>query len=60
MTETPQSESSLTAPELGIKSTKLINDFAAMRYGLLTLRPHNYIMLNDAPKNETAPMTDGR
>ncbi|KAE8915090.1 hypothetical protein PF005_g31107 [Phytophthora fragariae] len=31
-----------------------------MRYGLLTLRPHNYIMLNDAPKNETAPMTDGR
>ncbi|KUF92011.1 Serine/threonine-protein phosphatase [Phytophthora nicotianae] len=42
--------------ELGIKQVKLINDFAAMGYGLLTLRPHEYIVLNDAPKDETAPM----
>ncbi|KAE8953672.1 hypothetical protein PR002_g32303, partial [Phytophthora rubi] len=42
--------------ELGIKKVRLINDFAAMGYGLLTLRPHEYIVLNDAPKDETAPM----
>ncbi|RLN37643.1 hypothetical protein BBJ28_00007331 [Nothophytophthora sp. Chile5] len=42
--------------ELGIKVVKLINDFAAMGYGLLTLRPHEYIVLNDAPKDETAPI----
>ncbi|KAG3129394.1 hypothetical protein PC128_g26870, partial [Phytophthora cactorum] len=42
--------------ELGIKQVKLINDFAAMGYGLLTLRPHEYMVLNDAPKDETAPM----
>ncbi|KAG2851196.1 hypothetical protein PC129_g24245, partial [Phytophthora cactorum] len=42
--------------ELGIKTVRLINDFAAMGYGLLTLRPHEYMVLNDAPKDETAPM----
>ncbi|KAG2804511.1 hypothetical protein PC112_g18694, partial [Phytophthora cactorum] len=42
--------------ELGIKKVRLINDFAAMGYGLLTLRPHEYMVLNDAPKDETAPM----
>ncbi|KAL3660389.1 hypothetical protein V7S43_014542 [Phytophthora oleae] len=42
--------------QLGIKQVKLINDFAAMGYGLLTLRPHEYIVLNDVPKDETAPM----
>ncbi|KAL4129339.1 hypothetical protein PRIC2_005348 [Phytophthora ramorum] len=42
--------------ELGIKKVRLINDFAGMGYGLLTLRPHEYIVLNDAPKDETAPM----
>ncbi|CAH0476997.1 unnamed protein product [Peronospora belbahrii] len=42
--------------QFGIKHVKLINDFAAMGYGLLTLRPHEYIVLNDAPKDESAPM----
>ncbi|KAG2771220.1 hypothetical protein Pcac1_g17783 [Phytophthora cactorum] len=36
--------------ELGIKTVRLINDFAAMGYGLLTLRPHEYMVLNDAPR----------
>lgn len=35
---------------------RLINDFAAMGYGLLTLKPHEYIVLNDAPKEEGAPI----
>lgn len=42
--------------ELGIKTVRLINDFAAMGYGLLTLKPHEYIVLNDAPKEEGAPI----
>lgn len=42
--------------ELGIKEVKLINDFAAMGYGLLTLKPHEYIVLNDAPREEGAPI----
>ncbi|DAZ97120.1 TPA: hypothetical protein N0F65_010443 [Lagenidium giganteum] len=42
--------------ELGIKTVKLINDFAAMGYGLLTLKPHEYIPLNDVPKEEGAPI----
>jgi len=35
---------------------KLINDFAAMGYGLLTLKPHEYIVLNDKEKEEGAPI----
>ncbi|CAI5747493.1 unnamed protein product [Peronospora destructor] len=42
--------------QLGIKQVKLINDFVAMGYGLLTLRPHEYIVLNDVPKDESAPI----
>lgn len=42
--------------ELGIKTVRLINDFAAMGYGLLTLKPHEYIVLNDAPREEGAPI----
>nr|CCA23515.1 unnamed protein product [Albugo laibachii Nc14] len=42
--------------ELGIKTVKLINDFAAMGYGLLTLKPHEYIILNDVEREEGAPM----
>lgn len=42
--------------ELGITTVKLINDFAAMGYGLLTLKPHEYIVLNDVPKEEGAPI----
>lgn len=42
--------------ELGIKTVKLINDFAAMGYGLLTLKPHEYITLNDVPREEGAPI----
>lgn len=42
--------------ELGITTVKLINDFAAMGYGLLTLKPHEYIVLNDAEKEEGMPI----
>ncbi|TMW55705.1 hypothetical protein Poli38472_010587 [Pythium oligandrum] len=42
--------------ELGIKTVKLINDFAAMGYGLLTLKPHEYIVVNDVPREEGAPI----
>ncbi|OQR98457.1 glucokinase [Achlya hypogyna] len=42
--------------ELGIAHVKLINDFAAMGYGLLTLRPHEYITLNDAVPDKHAPI----
>ncbi|RLN37644.1 hypothetical protein BBJ28_00007332 [Nothophytophthora sp. Chile5] len=42
--------------ELGITTVKLINDFAAMGYGLLTLKPHEYIVLNDVPREEGAPI----
>jgi len=42
--------------ELGIKTVKLINDFAAMGYGLLTLRPHEYMVLNNAEKEEGQPI----
>lgn len=42
--------------ELGIATVKLINDFAAMGYGLLTLKPHEYIVLNDAEKEEGMPI----
>ncbi|KAE9077791.1 hypothetical protein PF010_g23376 [Phytophthora fragariae] len=42
--------------ELGITTVKLINDFAAMGYGLLTLKPHEYIVLNEAEKEEGAPI----
>jgi glucokinase len=42
--------------ELGIKTVKLINDFAAMGYGLLTLKPHEYIVINDVPREEGQPI----
>lgn len=42
--------------DLGLENVQLINDFNVMGYGLLTLRPHEYIVLNDVPKVETAPM----
>lgn len=42
--------------DLGIKTVKLINDFAAMGYGLLTLKPHEYIALNDVPREKNAPI----
>ena len=42
--------------ELGITTVKLINDFAAMGYGLLTLKPHEYIVLNEAKKEEGMPI----
>ncbi|CAI5710724.1 unnamed protein product [Peronospora destructor] len=42
--------------ELGIATVKLINDFAAMGYGLLTLKPHEYIVLNEAKKEEGMPI----
>ncbi|KAJ0402855.1 hypothetical protein ATCC90586_004542 [Pythium insidiosum] len=49
-------EGAVLQRELGIETVKLINDFAAMGYGLLTLRPHEYIVLNDVPKEEGAPI----
>lgn len=42
--------------ELGIKTVRLINDFAAMGYGLLTLKPHEYVVVNDVPREEGAPI----
>jgi glucokinase len=42
--------------ELGIPHVKLINDFAAMGYGLLTLRPHEFFTLNDVSREEGAPI----
>lgn len=42
--------------ELGIKTVKLINDFAAMGYGLLTLKPHEYVVLNDVPREVGQPI----
>ncbi|CAK4096408.1 unnamed protein product [Aphanomyces euteiches] len=42
--------------ELGIETVKLINDFVAMGYGLLTLREHEYLVLNDVPREEGAPI----
>ena len=34
--------------ELGFKKFLLINDFAAIGYGLLALKPKDYISLNNA------------
>jgi glucokinase len=42
--------------DLGINTVRLINDFAAMGYGLLTLKPHEYIALNDVPRERGAPI----
>ncbi|OQS07608.1 glucokinase [Thraustotheca clavata] len=42
--------------KLGIHRVKLINDFAAMGYGLLTLRPHEYITLNEGIPEKNAPI----
>lgn len=42
--------------QLNIPTLKLINDFAAMGYGLLTLRPEEYVTLNDVPRDPTAPV----
>ncbi|TDH71724.1 hypothetical protein CCR75_007234 [Bremia lactucae] len=42
--------------ELGIPTVKLINDFVAMGYGLLTLMPQEYITLNDAKREEGMPI----
>ncbi|KAF0696280.1 Aste57867_12978 [Aphanomyces stellatus] len=42
--------------ELGIAQVKLVNDFVAMGYGLLTLREHEYLILNDVPRDETGPI----
>ncbi|RHZ09000.1 hypothetical protein DYB26_009855, partial [Aphanomyces astaci] len=42
--------------ELGIANVKLVNDFVAMGYGLLTLREHEYLALNDVPREVDAPI----
>ncbi|RHY33645.1 hypothetical protein DYB32_001477 [Aphanomyces invadans] len=42
--------------ELGIPNVKLINDFVAMGYGLLTLREHEFLALNDVPREADAPI----
>ena len=41
---------------LGIGKVKLINDFEAQGYGLLTLQPHECIRLNDAKPRPGAPI----
>jgi len=41
---------------LGIEKVKLINDFEAQGYGLLTLSSHEKVPLNDATPREGAPI----
>lgn len=48
-------ESALQA-ELGISSVRLVNDFAAVGYGLLTLEPAELVTLQDAPVRANAPI----
>ena len=40
----------------GIKTVNLINDFAAVGYGLLTLQKEELVVLQDAPRQSGAPM----
>lgn len=46
----------LLQKSLDIPQVKLINDFAALGYGLLTLRPSEYITLNDVTPDKSAPI----
>lgn len=43
-------------PELGIAQIQLINDFAAVGYGILALEPEDVVVLQDRPKVAQAPI----
>ncbi len=43
-------------PDLGIAQIRLINDFAAVGYGILALQPEDVVVLQDRPKVSQAPM----
>jgi len=49
-------DGNLLSEELGIPTVKLINDFEAQGYGLLTLSPKECIRLNDAKPLPGAPI----
>jgi glucokinase len=42
--------------ELGIPQVRLINDFAAVGYGILTLKPEDEVVLQDCPVVSQAPI----
>ena len=42
--------------ELGIPQIRLINDFAAVGYGILALKPEDLVVLQDQPTQDRAPI----
>jgi glucokinase len=42
--------------DLGIAQIRLINDFAAVGYGILALEPEDFVILQDRPTIDHAPM----